>query len=1339
MNKRVLFILLPLLIGFSIVGGAYYTAKPYLQTWLLSQINRLNQEKLPVNVTIDEIDWSFLLPKVSLYGVRVSEKKDGLKNIPNLTIGKVSASLDLLAIFAGKIAISSLLLEEPLIEIDMDPFLITEGPVKPLPLNDIFSFLKKAPITRFGIRNAKITLESQKHKQLIKMDSVDILAVNQRERISLQLDLGDGQWKQNSESEIPWHLQGDFVLTPQTLDISSAKLSMLNTKISLSASLKNISKIHIAPEGTVNFEVFAELPQLATVGKRFLNNHQLQGVIKTAGRFELDAKGLHSAGVKFSGQKIRFDKFDIGNVLFDGDFKNDVLTVPKIQITNDAGIVNISKLNINVGHVDRKTQLDLSANLQGSQFDIREFLIRMGLKDLPLEIFISTDMACQGPLYPATEINCKGNVTGEQIEVRTGPSLQETLVIIDKMTADGNVQITDKAVSYTAQLGMGNDKGSSEGTIIFAEGFKIKFATPQFDFSNLGRTAGLKIEGLASLTGSTEGNTDYGTVNIDASVKNGFFEDFKLGDVTTQLRYKSRNVYFENIKGTISDDGQLQTGLTSQYQGNLKIDLDKKRVSATANIPQFEIPHILSVFERRFKMPVEITGHGSADVSVEGPFSLGQLSYHLKAQVSRGMAAGESFDEANIEMKSEAGNMTVQEAIVRKNKSEIKLTGSSQPNGDIDLLIVGDSIPLENSENLSRFGSQISGLLDAQMTLKGFVMNPDVILNGRIRNLNIEEKDFPDSSFKTEISRKSVLGDIDLFSGQLISQFQYPLNESSPFSLKAKARNWNYAALLAFAGAGSLLNDYQASLTGDINLQSAEGGPWASTGKANLSQVILERGNLSLRNKLPIEIEMDSGIGKIKNFHIESSGLDKAFFDIQSDRFSKNDLTMKINGFTNIRLFQLFVPFLEDIGGTVKLDINTAGPITKPEILGTAQVEGGFVKMKVFPHPIERIKSDIQFSQSKVLINQFTANLAGGNLTGDGSILIEGPRLLPVNVKAKFDNVNLNFPNGMRTNGYGDLSFTGNWFPYVFSGTYHVIGGFVDKEFQDDNSAGNSLKQSAYLPKTILTNTNDPILLDLNIILERPLQVKNSMVDGTVTGNIVVRGPPTQFTLGGRLATEKGSNAIFRDKVFQIQTANIQFNNSADMNPDVYVSANSRINQYDISMLIQGSAKSPLVRLSSTPPLSDQDIIYLIALGVTGSALEKKVSDSQKGEASTSAVQGALIGNILTQVSELKKIQQATGVEFQISSTNDDTKNVNFQRFTLSKKLSDRVRAAATQVQGNYQALEYTLQYNLTDNVSAVGRYEDRKPNESSTNIENNVKENQSIFGIDLQFKREFK
>lgn len=75
-QKRLLFILLPLLFAYGIVVAIYFAVKPQIQNWLLAQADRLSAEKLPITLKIEKMDWTLFFPEIHLEGVQISPKED---------------------------------------------------------------------------------------------------------------------------------------------------------------------------------------------------------------------------------------------------------------------------------------------------------------------------------------------------------------------------------------------------------------------------------------------------------------------------------------------------------------------------------------------------------------------------------------------------------------------------------------------------------------------------------------------------------------------------------------------------------------------------------------------------------------------------------------------------------------------------------------------------------------------------------------------------------------------------------------------------------------------------------------------------------------------------------------------------------------------------------------------------------------------------------------------------------------------------------------------------------------------------------------------------------------
>jgi len=1324
LNKKLLLILLPLVIGFSCLEGIYFYAKPKVRQWLLTKINTIASEKLPVQVHIEDLNWTLLLPEVDLTGIQIDPKPGELKGFPSVTIKKISTSLDFLELAQGRLAISRLIIVEPQATVDLDQFENNNESDKPLPTKQIFELLDRVPLYKLGIRNGSFEVISKKENFDLVLKNADLLMQKQKNSLSYQIDLADSTFNIKDKA-INFRLQSDGKISATAVDLSSLKISSLNSFLSAKGLIKDLPHANTSPQLELEIDAFSDLPRLSSSLQTFMKFPDLEGTLRAKGTFKFDKKKISRADMQVTGQQVKISKYNVGDVDFRADLNKDRINIPALHITNEAGLIDIKDLTLSGADENNQFALAVKGHIHTEQIDINELLQHLGLDDLPLELFSDVDLDCSGPLIPKTQVACQGKTAGDQLEVRSGDKKSDIIAWVDHFEAAGGLVVTRQAVSYKTQIKIGQDTGVTDGVISYKDGFKINFATDSvLHFEDFKQLAGLKLEGLSSIKGSTQGDSHAATFNLNMNGQDVVFENFKLGSPTGLVRYEKGHLFFDNIDGTIG---------SSKYTGQVTVDLIKHRIAARAQSNTFDVQDMLAVFSRRFQMPVSFTGTGSMNVVAEGPFALGQLSYDLNATLFPGAVAGESYDHAEVSLHSDSGQMRVEKALITKNKSQITVTGEGHPNGDINIQFHGSQFYLEESENVSLLGANISGLLNFDMSLKGFVLKPDVRLYGKLTQTLVEEQEFPESDFDFSFSKESISGKTSLAGGQLKSEFAFPLVETAPFYLRLDANKWNYATLFALVGGGPLLNDYEASLTGKLNLSSEKGGIFAASGEGNIEQFQLKRGTLLLQNKKTMRLTMQNGVTSLNDFSLHGA---QSFIELKGHDFTRDRLNVRLDGKVNLRLLQIFVPFLEEFSGQATIGIDIAGKIETPEILGTATVENGYVKVKGFPHPFQRIHSDIEFSQSKIIINAFNGTLAGGIFSGDGTIVLAGLRNIPVNIKAHLDNVSLNVPDKVHTNGSGDLTFSGNWFPYTLAGTYHVNSGLMDMELTEGTGT-NRLKQSSYLPKVILQSAFEPLLLDLNVILDHPLQVKNSMMEGSVSGQIQVKGLPDQPILYGKVTAEKGTKIIFRDKTFEVQAGNVQFTGQQEINPEVYATAFSRINEYDINIVVQGTAKDPIVRLSSTPPLSQPDIVSLIALGIISqnNVLERQAETSRQQDTSNVQLGAAVFSNL----KPVKDLQEQFGVDFQVSSTYDDTRNTSTQTITLSKKLSERLKASASRLTGQTDATAFRLQYSLTPSVSAIGSYENRQVQDQSLLQTGQANLYESILGLDLEFKKEFR
>lgn len=1320
MSRRVWLILLPLAVSFALVAGLYFWVKPKARVFVKEQIVRVINEKTPMQVELRDFNWSlFWWPRVYLQDVKLSGKTENAE-IPTVEVKELSASLDLLSLFTGQISLAHIEIDQPKITMDLDPLTESQGPAKPLPLADVFQILDRIPISRLTINNLDADLFFKKKFPLaFQIHNADLQIASAKNQLKVLLRAPESVIV-HEDAKFPAILETELTLTPQQLDVIGAKINAFNSVLTAEGVVTDAPRMHMSPQGQVTFNLHSDLSRAQTALAVLGKIPELSGTIQTSGTIQIDRSQTISGEVALVTKQIKIAHFDVGDLQTNATLKQNRIHAPRLQITNEAGFIDLENVIFNLGRFSSESPATVQANIRSDMVDLNELLIRLGVGDIPLEAFLHADLKCGGPVYPGTKIECQGKAGGEQFEIRSGNSLKSKIAGIESFGVNGSVTITDQMIAYDAGLQIGKTKGKSTGEIRYKNGFQISYSSPELFLSDLSYLAGLKLEGSGQISGGTKGNSHAAIFDIKLKGKNIVFEDFRLGDAEALIEYKKGHLLFSDVKGKLNK---------TEYFAELDVNLSNSTLIADGQIPALEINDILSVFERRFQMPVSISGNGFGQVHVEGPFDLSRLTYSLVAGLDKGEIAGEYYDHIDLQLQSKEGEVRITNSQVIKEQTRAVITGEAHPSGQVNVAIEAKNFPIENSQNLTRFSQNLFGTMDIMARVNGHVLNPLVQVIADIKTLNIDEQSFPPSTIGFKMNRARLEGTASLLGSRLISDFKIPFDDNGEFELGVVAQNWNYTTLFAFLGSGPLLKEYSANLTGNLKLHS-DSGIKRATGSGTIDRLTLSRGNLSLENPQPMELNMKNGEITLSNFEVRG---DNSFIAFRGKDFTLDNLGLGVDARFDMRILQVFLPFLEDLGGTLKAQMDVTGSFLEPQVAGQASINNGYVRAKGFPHAFEQVNSVAQFSQQQLIIKELKGNLGGGYFLGDGSIRFNGVGDIPLDLRARVFQSTFNVPEGFRTTGDAEISITGDWFPYLLAGTYRVTQGHISKEFQD-TSGSTVLQQSAYLPKFARESTFEPITLDLDVILERNVQIKNSLMDGFISGAVTVRGTPTSPIVLGKISADKSAKLMIRERVFDVNTLNVDFNNPTELNPILYISAQTRLEEYDISMLVQGPAKSPQIRFSSVPPLPDQDIISLLALGMTSATIDRRIEASRSTEDQTGkAAAGTLAATALSSFT-----QRNLGFAVEYSSQYDDTKNVNVQKITISKKLSDKVKASASQLQGSRSGYEAKIQYQFNPNFSAIGSWESGDA-DRNTLVTDDVKPTESILGIDLDFKKEFR
>lgn len=1345
MNKhRALLIATPFFIFIITVFSLNSFVFPKVTPWLNQKINTFIKTKSPVELKFESFTIDYFPPAINIAQISIRNADQYVETLQPITIQSVAARLDLIHALAGHLNLSAIVIDGLNLEMDLDALLNRPGDAQELPIKELFQVLNKIPVDKLEIESPSITLHWRKKNTDLKIAGSYLRSSLENEN---QLRIETKLMSEITVLENTYNLdfQTSLRLDQKNLTVQSLSLNSNGLSVEGKGLFPAFSKIAIEPQADIFLKSKIDLNKNHFLIKNFF----FQNLNSLSGLVDLQIQGLISSlqqttfDFEFKFENFDFNAYSIGSGETSGSIKNQELKINQFFLKNSAGLLELKKAALNLlPPYSFKTSLEIKT------IYAQKLLQNLNFKNIPIELIASGQAQCTGQIK-SFNLNCPVNIETKDVKVGTSVKSEKSLEIIaiPSLYANGNIYFDENDFKFSSHLAFSplqqniddnqllqqKNSGFIDGIVNYKTGYTLNFKTSYLDFKNIKNLANLDLEGSIQLIGSSKGNSNQAEFQALTSVENFYIKNYFLDKLSSNISYKSSLLNFENINGNLKQ---------SQFMGGLNLNFNDSSLSGAIHFEKAHAEDLTAVFSRLVTLPAKISGLGPVHLKFNGPLDFWKLNFKLVSSFVSGKFHSDSFDRLQLNLHKENETIHFDDVYLVKNKSRLTAQGNIiGPTPNWNLQFESLNLKLEESEIVSAINSSISGLLNAKAKLVGTLQAPELSLRATLTETFIDEQALPSSTLDFELNDNRIEGVTNIFGNRIQSEFTIPIsNQNSihsagskpnvPLKIRAQTSQWSFNDFLVLFGGVHLKNQYTTNLTASVNLESKTGKLSDLNGDVTIDQFLLQRAQQFLKNPEKISMDIKNGVAQLSNFNLIGN---ENSIRLQSDRFTLDQFNMEFDVQCSLALLHIFIPVLEDLNGKIILKTTTSGPLTKPKIIGQANISEGFIKIPNFPHPIEKLQGEVSFSQSKIILSKIKGILGGGTIQSGGQIKIDGLKNLPMDLNIKIDQANLNVPDRFKTRGDLNLKLTGSWFPFLISGQYLISEAFIDKEFSGGSNNVN-LKQSIYLPKTIREQVIDPIILDLQILIQNNALIKNSHIDGGVLGSLNIKGSPGAPQIIGEITFTKDSKLFFKETPFNIQTGVVKFTDPTEINPDFYITGNSRVGEYDVNLLIQGNAKNINIQPSSIPPLSKQDLFTLLALGTTASNLDQANS---VGGVERRQTELALGSAILSQTGIDKKVKENTGFDVQVGSFFDTSKNVSIPRVTVSKNLRKKLNASYSRTLGDQTQSEARLQYLINNNLSAIGSWQSQEAQEGSTTRFNGLEK--EILGIDLEFKREFK
>ena len=308
---------------------------------------------------------------------------------------------------------------------------------------------------------------------------------------------------------------------------------------------------------------------------------------------------------------------------------------------------------------------------------------------------------------------------------------------------------------------------------------------------------------------------------------------------------------------------------------------------------------------------------------------------------------------------------------------------------------------------------------------------------------------------------------------------------------------------------------------------------------------------------------------------------------------------------SSVNFVRQFVPALNQLDGTVALDVNVRGTIGKPDLSGSADMNINVARFENATLPaLTNFKALLNFRQNRLSFERFGGDLAGGPFTLSGSIDLPKLTEPKFDLHLKANSILVARNDDLTARVDADIKVEGPLNSASVSGQVLTTNSRFLKNIDiipiglPGRPAPQPEPPSA---APSLSFPNPPLRdwkFDVAIKSKDPFLIRGNLATGSALIDMKLAGTGLHPQLQGQVRLES-FEATLPFSTLTIRLGFLYFDPDDPLNPRIELQGESLIRDYTIHVYIYGTANSPEAVFSSEPPLPQEEIISLLATGTT--------------------------------------------------------------------------------------------------------------------------------------------
>ncbi len=326
---------------------------------------------------------------------------------------------------------------------------------------------------------------------------------------------------------------------------------------------------------------------------------------------------------------------------------------------------------------------------------------------------------------------------------------------------------------------------------------------------------------------------------------------------------------------------------------------------------------------------------------------------------------------------------------------------------------------------------------------------------------------------------------------------------------------------------------------------------------------------------------------------------------------------------TSLEILRPFLPPMRRLQGTLAGRLDVQGTPAAPRITGEASLENGDIEVNDTIPRVTQLAARLHLETTRITLETLRGEIGAGPFSASGAADLTDPAAPKLDLQLKGTKILLARDAGMRLRADVDLRATGRADAGSLTGTISLVDGRIFRRLEvtpllvpNPVSGG-----PAFVPPDLTGLVPPPWAawkLGVTIRDGAPFLLVGNLATGEISPDLTLGG-----TLGAPLLTGtislRNLQAYLPASTLLIPEGRIYLTAENPLMPIMDVRARADVSGYTVQMYAYGPLSESRIALRSDPPLSQENLIFLLTTGLTPAGM----SGADLGEAA--AGQGGIL------------------------------------------------------------------------------------------------------------------